>query len=63
MFRPKVGEPTRISTTISIIAPLTQVMHFDCPGGSAVVWMPRIVPRRDCTQLICATDSWWPTAC
>ena len=44
---PKVGDPTRMSTTKSTSdAARCAVTYFACDGGTSAKWMPRTVPRR-----------------
>ena len=51
---PKVGEPTRRSTTKSSTAPRTAVTYLAWPGGTSAKWMPRTTPRCETEVLACA---------
>src|SRR5690625_6299726 len=59
---PKVGEPTRMSTTTSSTAPRRQVTYLACDGGTSAKWIPRRTPAAETEVLACRRSSGCPTA-
>src|SRR6202021_2910765 len=53
--RPKVGDPTRMSTTTSNTDPERHVTYLAWLGGSAAKCRPRSTPAADTEQLACCT--------